>query len=434
MLNKLLKSSLFKSAGIYGGTSIINAAIPFLMMPILTRAMNPSEYGIVAMFGVLISFSAPFVGVSGQAAIGRQYFNKEDIDLKVYITNCFLILLISTLIVVSIVLIFAEQISNLAVFPKSWILYAILTSFCTFIATITLTLWQVQSKPIFYGIFQISNTFINVVFSLWFVVILKWTWQGRIMAQVVTAVNFAIVGLYILYRNKWFKFEFNKKYIDNALRFGIPLIPHTLGAIIMTMSDRMFITNMVGLSATGLYAVGYALGNIIGFAENAFNMAYIPWLYEKLNRNDEAFKRKIVKFTYLYFAVILLMALFMAFVAPYFLSFFVGPKFLGAQVFVFWIAMSFAFGGMYKMVVNYIFYVEQTKILAWITLSSALINIALNYVLIKQFGAVGAAMATCFVSIFFFFLTWIFSNKVYKMPWLLQKAKETDLSTNIKIK
>jgi O-antigen/teichoic acid export membrane protein len=160
-------------------------------------------------------------------------------------------------------------------------------------------------------------------------------------------------------------------------------------------------------------------------------MAYSPWLYDKLNKNDEDFKRKIVKFTYLYFAAILLMALFMAFVAPYFLSFFVGPKFLGAQVFVFWIALSFAFGGMYKMVVNYIFYVEQTKILAWITFSSALINIALNYVLIKQFGAVGAAMATCFVSIFFFFLTWIFSNKVYKMPWLLQKTNNTDLSTKI---
>jgi O-antigen/teichoic acid export membrane protein len=431
MINKVLKSSLFKSAGIYGGTSMINAAIPFLMMPILTRTMNPSEYGVVAMFGVLMSFLAPFVGLSGHAAIGRQYFNKEDIDLKVYITNCFLILLISTLIVATIVLMFAEQISNLAVFPKSWIWYVILTSFCTFIATTTLTLWQVQSKPIYYGIFQVSNTFVNVLFSLWFVVILKWSWQGRILAQVITVVIFAIIGLYIIYRNKWFKFEFNKKYIDNALRFGIPLIPHTLGAIIMTTSDRMFITSMVGLSATGLYAVGYSLGNIIGFAENAFNMAYIPWLYERLNKNDENFKRIIVKFTYLYFAVILIMALFMAFVAPYFLSFFVGPKFLGAQVFVFWIAMSFAFGGMYKMVVNYIFYVEQTKILAWITFTGAIINIALNYVLIKQFGAVGAAMATCFVSIFFFLFTWIFSNKVYKMPWLLQKAKETNLSTNI---
>jgi len=76
---------------------------------------------------------------------------------------------------------------------------------------------------------------------------------------------------------------------------------------------------------------------------------------------------------------------------------------------------------MYKMVVNYIFYVEKTKILAWITFAGALTNLALNYVLIKQFGAVGAAMASCFVSIFFFFFTWIFSNKVYKMPWLLYK-------------
>jgi O-antigen/teichoic acid export membrane protein len=426
MIIKILKSSLFKSAGIYGVTSIINAAVPFLIMPILTRLLNPTDYGIVAMFGVLMSFSAPFVGVSGNAAIGRQFFNKEEVDLKIYITNIYLILLASTFIVAVIVLFFAEQISDLAEFPKSWIWYVVLVSLCNFITATTLILWQVQSKPVSYGIFQVSNTFLNVALTILFVVLLKWTWQGRIMAQVISAVIFAIVGLYILYRNKWFKFEYNKKYIDNALRFGVPLIPHTLGAIIMTMSDRMFITNMVGISSTGLYAVGYALGNIIGFAENAFTMAFSPWLYEKLNRNDEAIKRRIVKFTYCYFVVILLMALFMTYVTPYFLVFFVGPKFLGAQDFVFWIAMSFAFSGMYKMVVHYIFYVEKTKILAMITFFCALINIALTFVLIKQFGAVGAAMANCFVSIIFFLLTWLLSNRVYKMPWLLQKYKSTD--------
>lgn len=430
MINKLFRGSLFKTAGIYAGTSVVNASIPFLLMPLLTRVMTPNDYGFVAMFGVIYSFTAPFIGLSTNAAIGRQYFNTEELNLKLYIFNCILILIFSTLAVTIVFFIFESGINKVTGFPETWIWLIIIYSFCTYISSLISTLWQVQSKAIPYGIFQVSNTIVNLIFSLWFVLILNWTWRGRIIAQVITSVIFAIISIFILFRNKWFKFEFNRKYINHAMRFSVPLIPHTLGAIIMTMSDRIFITNMVGISATGLYAVGYALGNIIGFAENAFNMAYIPWLYDKLNENEEAFKRKIVKFTYLYFAVILLMALSMAFIAPYFLRFFVGPKFLGAQVFVFWISMSFAFSGMYKMVVNYIFYVEKTKILAWITFSSALVNIGLNYILIKEFGAVGAAMATCFVSIFFFISTWIFSNKVYKMPWLLQKTKNTYLSPN----
>ncbi|QQL50843.1 lipopolysaccharide biosynthesis protein [Mucilaginibacter ginkgonis] len=421
MVKKLIKSSLFKSAGIYGGTNIINAAIPFLMMPILTRALNPSDYGVVAMFSVLLSFTAPFIGVSANAAIGRQYFNKDQVDLKVYIVNCFLILFVSTFVVAVVFLVFAGPIAKLSEFPKTWIWYVILTSFCTFISSITTTLWQVQSKSIPYGVFQISNTFINVLFSLAFVLLLKWSWQGRILAQVFTSIIFAVISIYILYRNKWFKFEYNKQYFNNALQFGMPLIPHTLGAVIMTMSDRVFITKMVGLNATGLYAVGYALGNIIGFVENSFNLAYIPWLYDKLNYVDYQFKRKIVKFTYLYFGIIISLALIMSFIAPYFLSFFVGEKFKGATIFVFWIAMSFAFSGMYKMVVNYIFYTQKTGYLAWITFSSAAVNLPLNYFLIKRYGAVGSAMATAFVSIFFFVLTWILSNKVYKMPWLLFK-------------
>lgn len=424
MIVRILKSSLFKSAGMYGGSSIINAAIPFLLMPILTRAMSPSDYGIVAMFSVLFNFSLPFIGVSTHSAIARQYFNKDQVDLKTYLTNCFLILIISSVIVLLLVLIFSHPIAKVSAFPRDWLWVVISSSFCSYIATVVLTLWQMQSKSFPYGIFQIANTLVSVALSLWMVLSLGMSWKGRILAQVITFFLFALIAIYILFRDKWFHFKYNKKYVKSALQYGWPLIPHSIGAVIMTMSDRMFITNMVGLDATGLYSVGYALGSIIGFIENSFNLAYIPWLYERLNRNDEKFKRKIVKFTYIYFTVIISIALLLSFVMPYFLSVFVGKKFLGAQVFVFWVAMSFAFSGMYKMVVNYIFYVGKTQILAWITFSSAIINLPVNYFLIKYYGAVGAAMATCFVSIFFFFLTWVLSNRIYKMPWLLQPVSQ----------
>lgn len=58
-IKRLIHSSLFRSAGIYTITQMINSAIPFLLMPVLTRYLTPTDYGIVAMFGVLLSFVAP---------------------------------------------------------------------------------------------------------------------------------------------------------------------------------------------------------------------------------------------------------------------------------------------------------------------------------------------------------------------------------------
>ena len=421
IIKTILKSSLFRTAGFYGGFTIINAIIPFLLLPILTRAMTPTDFGLVAIFSVLMTFFSPFIGLSTHAAIARQYYNKEDVDFRIYLTNCFFILLSSTLFFSIFIFLFADQISVLSAFPKSWIGYVIITSFCTTIVSIALTLWQVQSKSFYYGIFQVSNTIVNVIFSLWFVIFLGLTWKGRILAQVVTSIIFAIFSLFILRRNKWFKFIFNKKYILNALKFSIPLIPHTLGAIVMSMTDRIFIAKFVGLNAAGLFSVGYTFASIIGFMENSFNLAYAPWLFSKLKTADFSYKKRLVKFTYFYFIIILLLSILFSLSSPYFLKYYLGKEFQGAREFVFWLCLSFSFSGMYKMVVNYIFYAEKTNLLAWITFTSAAINIPANYFLINHYGAVGSAMATAFVSIFFFFFTWILSNRVYKMPWLFQK-------------
>jgi O-antigen/teichoic acid export membrane protein len=73
-IKQLLKSSLIRSAGIYTITSALNAAIPFLLMPVLTRYLSPADYGMVSMYGVLISFVTPFVGFNVEGAIARQYY------------------------------------------------------------------------------------------------------------------------------------------------------------------------------------------------------------------------------------------------------------------------------------------------------------------------------------------------------------------------
>lgn len=69
------------------------------------------------------------------------------------------------------------------------------------------------------------------------------------------------------------------------------------------------------------------------------------------------------------------------------------------------------------MVVNYIFYGKKTYILAWVTFTSAGINIALNYFFIKANGAIGAAQTTTITFFIKFILVWILSSKAYKMPW-----------------
>ena len=71
------------------------------------------------------------------------------------------------------------------------------------------------------------------------------------------------------------------------------------GEWIITRIDRIFINSMVRVDATGVYSVGYQVGMIIGLLTQSFNLAWSPFLFEKLKENNYSTKVKIVKFTYL---------------------------------------------------------------------------------------------------------------------------------------
>lgn len=414
---------LFKSTTIYAFSSSINMAVPLMLLPVLTRYMKPEDYGMVTMFGVLVSFISPFVGLSIHGSIARKYFESEKIDLPKYIANCLIILLGSTIVVSIIFYFIAGFIGRISSIPMQWLGLVIIVTFCQSIIQIVLTLWQVKKQSVSYGFFQTYQTLMNMGLTLLLVVGLGLVWKGRLGAQVITYVIFGIVSLGILYNRGWLNFSFEKSYIYNALSFGIPLIPHVIGGTIITMTDRVFINNMVSLEQTGIYSVGCQIGMIVGLLTESFNRAYMPWLFEKLKENHEEEKIKVVKFTYLYFAIIIFLTICLSIIFPLIMNFLIGRDFIDAKKIVFWIALAYSFDGMYKMVANYIFFKEKTYLLAWVTFSCACINIVLNYFLIKTNGAVGAAQATSIVFFMGFILTWKLSSMVYKMPWNLNQVE-----------
>jgi O-antigen/teichoic acid export membrane protein len=422
VIKRILKSSLVRSSGIYTISRIVNSAIPFLMMPVLTRYLSPTDYGIVAMFAVLLGIVSPFVGLSLHGAVSVRYFDKSETDLPRYIGNCFMILVASAFLVSVVMWLFAGPISRHSAFPREWLWTVVFVAAAQFVGFVLMTLWQVENKPVRYGIFQNLQTLGNVSLTILLVVGLGKNWQGRIEAQVITLALFALVAGYILYRNGWLKFSYDRSSVNNALRFGIPLIPHALGGMLIVQTDRMFLTNMAGVAVAGIYTVGYQFGSIIDMVASSFNQAYAPWLYKQLNSDDPAIKKRIVKLTYLYFVLILFFAVGLSLIVPWFLTFFVGKNFVGAGKYVFWIALGYAFNGMYYMVTNYIFFAGKTSVLAGVTFLTALLNIAFNYLLIKLNGPVGAAQASALAFFISFILTWVLSARVYAMPWSLKRT------------
>ena len=181
--------------------------------------------------------------------------------------------------------------------------------------------------------------------------------------------------------------------------------------------DRLFLNRLVGLAATGVYGVAYSISAVIDFILGSFNFAWAPFFYEKLNNATQAIKIRIVRFSYLFFIGVFLLAIGLIFVSPYFLKYFVGASFRGAAKFIFWIALGYAFHGIYTMSLNYILYQKKTFVLTIIGIVTIIFNIVFNYTLISLNGAIGAAQATFLTFFIRALLVWCVAQKVYPMPW-----------------
>jgi O-antigen/teichoic acid export membrane protein len=243
------------------------------------------------------------------------------------------------------------------------------------------------------------------------------TWRGRVAAEIVAWLSFAIVAVFLMTRWKWLSGGFDASYARNIAAFGIPLIPHTLGSALMVQTDRLLLTNLVGVDQTGLYVVAFQLATVVELAALSFNNAYAPWLFERLAKIDDETRHQLVRYTYLQFGLMAALAAVVAFVMPRIAAVLLGPRFEASGQFVGWLALGFLFSGMYYMVTNYIFFAQRTTWLAAVTISVAVINIPLTYALISINGAIGAAQATAISFGLSFVGTWIVSQHVYPMPW-----------------
>lgn len=413
--------SFYKNVSVYLFSNILNSAIPFFLLPILTRSLTPDEYGQVAMFQVLLTGVTMFIGLNSVGAANRKYYdhNLQSDTLKEFNGSCIQILLISTLLPTLLTIFFSKELSQFFSIPPSWLYVSILISFLTYIITIRLGQWQIREKSTQFGALQVSFSASNMVLSILFVVYLEYGANGRINAQLVTASLVGLISLVLLYRDKLIKIFVWRPYeLKEILSFGIPLIPHNLGFFLITSIDRFIINKELGLVSAGIYMVAVQLSLALSVFFDAVNKAYMPWLFSKLKENNSSDKIRLVKYSYLYF----LFAIFLSFsafiIGPVFVSFIAGEQYKEAGFLFGWLCLGQAFGGMYLIVANYIFYTKKNKPLASITILCGFLNFILLVIMIPAVGLIGAGISYAISRSIQFLLTWCLASKSYNMPWL----------------
>ena len=187
----------------------------------------------------------------------------------------------------------------------------------------------------------------------------------------------------------------NKLYLKEALRYSLPLVPHSLASQISNATGKLFLNYLVNTGSAGLYNIGFMFGSIIGVVSDGINKAYVPISMGILstNRREELDHLKnIVLFLVVMYCLLGTVISLFSKEAIFILT---TEAFYKSYVIVPFLAFYFVLGGIYYILVNILFFVKRaTKFVAIGTGIGAVSNIFLSWLLIPRYGLFGAAAAT----------------------------------------
>ncbi len=421
--NRIFNSSLVKQSFVYVVCDGINRAIPFLLLPFITYYLSPDDYGIITNFNVYVQIISVFGYLCTSGALPVMFHKLKKEEVKSYVSNMVLLNTFVTIGCVLVNLIFFKPIANGLGINLTYQLYAIVYVWFSGITNINMILWRCEERPVAFGIYQISQSAINGVTTILFVITLLMSWQGRIYSSLLSAGLFGIISIVILYHRGYLELRIRKDFLLQTLFFALPIVPHALSFWFRGGVEKILLSNMYDLSENGLYSVALTWGAIVTMFLTAFSNAYSPFLYKKLARFDkdrEGTRReqyqlvRLIKVSILGTGVFVVLAYFTSVVlikAIYPVDYF------GSLIFLPWVMLGQFFQGCYLMFVGFAHYTFKTKPLGIITFAWSLVSCGLAWVGIKLIGPVGVSIASASISCAIFISVAILSTKVYSLPW-----------------
>jgi len=399
----------------------LNSAIPFLLLPIFTRYLSPSDMGRVAMYQSALAIIVVAIVLYTPTSTSARFFRSGKENLAEYIGTGTILSSCIALALAAALGFSQSLIERYTGLSYETTLLAIGAAFLQLFINIKLKLFQMEGRATGYSALQNLNTLLIMLLSIALVVPFSLGWLGRVWGQFLATTLTASVVFFLMLKRDELRIRWNKHYAREILEYGLPLIPHGIGTLAAIFINRTFLINMTDLAEVGYYMVATQLTSIITICATALNQAYAPWLYKKLSLGNLSPRERlrIVKGTYLQFSIMLCGAFLFSVCSPFFISIFLDSSYTGVIKYIPFLATACAFNGMYFMVTNYLFFHKKTGRLGSLSASLALLAILLTPICIRTFGPIGVALATLISNIFLFFVTWFMSMKVEQMPWSL---------------
>lgn len=398
----LLSNTLLISIGTFGSKILV-----FFMVRFYTGYLTPSDYGTADLITQTANLLFPIISMGITDGVFRFALDNERGRRSVF--------------TVGFITITAGAVFFLAVIPllntvkefKGYIWLIVIYTMAYCYHSLCAQFIRAKGDTALFAVQGIINTSLVIVLNILFLAVFKIGVTGYVLS-VVLADFLCTIFLFVKER-LWRQFTLHPRKIafKRMLRYSIPLIPATIFWWITSVSDRYMVNAMIGSTENGIYAVSYKIPTILTLVSTIFMQA---WQFSAVTESHGDRKEHIRFFTNVWrsFQAVMFLAgsVIIAFAKPA-IRILSTEQYYSAWEYVPLLSASMIFTAFVSFTGTVYVVTKQSGISFITAMAGAVINIALNLLLIPSpLGVQGAAIAT-FLSYFAVFLIRAVNSRKY---------------------
>lgn len=389
------EKTLVSHGKIYLTGSILRRCVSFIMLPIYTRCLTPSDYGIIELLTMVLDFVGIIIGLRVGQSIFRFYARYEHQKDKNEVITTAIYLVVFANTVGFFFLYLAGNYIAMAVFDdtvqKNYLFLFSLTLLMQGFIEIPMTYLRARRRPWHYVTFSITKLFIQLSMNIIFVVWLDMHVEGVIYSAIITSAVVGAMLAYYIVKDCGISFSIAKA--RHLVSFSFPLMLTSMITFYITFGDRYFLKHYMGLEEVGVYSLAYKFGFLLVFLVGSpFSAVWDIEKYEiaKKYNSQVVFKKVLINYSAIVVFVCIVISLFIKDV----LQVMAAPSFWKAADIVPVILAAYVANiwGYYSNLGVFIKY--RTIETTYGNLLAAIVITIGYYVLIPRFGGMGAAWAT----------------------------------------
>ena len=408
---KVLKTSI-----IYILVNLINKGIGIITIPIFTRFLTTAEMGTVSTWISWLTMLTPITSLalnSGSLYIAMNEYREER---DAYQSSALTLSSVVSVFCLLMYFVFRRVMNKIFTLSTPLMIFM----FIYLIFSPALDIWMVRQKYEYNTKKMAIVTLLSNLIASILTVFLILYFQNRDidMGNIRIYGTYTVLGIFSIFFYlkilKTGKVFFNKNYWKFGFSVSGPLIIHTLAKNILDVSDRSMISFYCGKDDVGIYGTIYSISTLSLIIWNAINGAFVPYLYDKMEKGDSESIKDIRRVSFIVIIMYAVACLILTAIAPEIVKILTTKQYYDAIYIIPPIAAGIFLTCVYNLFANIILFYKKTISVMVATVIAALVNIVLNMFFIPKWGYIAASYTTLLAYMILALLQGIMMKKIDK--------------------